>query len=59
MVTYLQKIVKTFYKDHQEKSTALSLPLDFVLPIANLIVKLFTKQKQRCSIKDAMKRTKK
>lgn len=45
VVMHLKKIVSTFYKDHPEKSTSTSIPLNSALPMAKLIVKLFAKQK--------------
>ena len=49
-VMYLRKIISTFHKDHLEKSTATSFPLDFTPPMAKpsvkLQVKLSAKQKQ-------------
>ncbi len=33
-VKYLRKLINTFYKQHLKKSIAISLPLNFALPIA-------------------------
>ena len=44
-VMHLQKIVNTFHKDHLGKLIVTSPPLDSALPMAKLIIKLFSKKK--------------
>lgn len=41
------KVVTIFYKNYIKKSTTTYLPIDFVLPIVKLIVKLKTLTKQK------------
>ena len=38
-VIHLWKMISTFHKDHPEKPTAISPPLNSVLPMAKLLVK--------------------
>ena len=51
---HIRKIVSIFRKDHLEKSTAISPPLDSTSLMAKLTNKLSMKQKQR---QPAKKRT--
>ena len=44
-VIHLRKMIRTFYKDHPEKPTATSAPLDSVPPMAKPTTQLFAKQK--------------
>ena len=49
MVQHLQKLINLFYKNHPEKLTATSLPIDCISPITKLIIKptkYITKRKQ-------------
>lgn len=45
-VIYLVEIVNTVHKDHPEKLTATSAPLDSALSMAKPIIQLSTRQKQ-------------
>lgn len=38
-VQYLQRLFNIFYKKHQNKSTAISRPINFILPVAKSIIK--------------------
>ena len=57
-VMHLRKMVSTFYKDHSEKPTAISAPLDSAPPMAKPTVQLPAKQKQRRPTGRAKKRAK-
>ncbi len=64
-VLYLHKLITTFHRDHLDKPTATSLPIDFTLPTARPTVK-FTetssvkrKQGRPAKVNDTSKRTKK
>ena len=46
-VMHLRKMVNSFHKDHPEKPTAISAPLDSAPPMAKSTVQLSAKQKQR------------
>ena len=50
MVMHLWKMIFTFYKNHLEKATWTSFPLNTAPPIAKLSVKPSIKQKQGCPI---------
>ena len=56
-VIHLRKMVNTFHKDHPEKLTIPSAPLDSTSPMAKLIIQLPTKRKwgrlKRCTTKRA------
>ena len=45
-VLHLRKIVSTLHKDHLEKSTITSTPLDSTLPMAKPTIQLSIKRKQ-------------
>ena len=53
---YLWKLINTFHKKHPEKSIAISLPLDFALSMAKLLVLKEPKQKRSCLSKRANKK---
>ena len=57
-VMHLRKMVSTFHKDHPEKSTTTSAPLDSAPPIAKLMTQLLTKQKRGQPSGRAKKRAK-
>ena len=63
MIQYLRKLIKLFYKNHLEKLTAFLLPINSILLIARLIVKLtakaITNRKQSWSASSANKQSKK
>ena len=52
-VMHLRKMVSTFHKDHPEKPTATSAPLNSVSPMAKPTIQLSTKQKQEQPIECA------
>ena len=52
-VIHFRKLINTFHKKYLEKPTITSLPLDFVLPIVKLLIKL--KQKRSRLSKGANK----
>ena len=45
-IMHLRKMVNTFHKDHPEKPTATSVPLDSAPPMAKPTIQLPTKQKR-------------
>ena len=45
-VMHLRTMVSTFHKDHPEKLTATSIPLNSASPMAKLMIQLPAKQKQ-------------
>ena len=57
-VMHLRKMVSTFHKDHLEKPTATSVPLDFAAPMAKPTIQLLAKQKQERLTGRAKKRIK-
>ena len=57
-VMHLWKMVTTFHKDYPEKRTAISVPLDSVLPMAKPTIQLLPKQKWGQPIGCAKKRAK-
>ena len=61
-VQHLRKLISSFHKDHPEKPTATSLPVDSALPMARPTVKparLITKQKRGRLANSANKQVKK
>ncbi len=58
-VIHLRKLISTFHKEHLEKPTTISLPLDFALLIAKPMVPKEPKQKRSCLSKGANKRNRK
>ena len=57
VVIYLWKLISTFYKEHPEKSIAISLLLDFALPMARSTIPKELKQKHNYLSKGANKRS--
>ena len=57
-VIHLQKMVSTFHKDHPEKPTAISAPLDSAPSMAKPTVQLPAKRKRGQPIRRAKKRAK-
>ena len=57
-VMHLQKMVTTFHKDHPEKPTTTSAPLDSAPPVAKPKIQLPLKRKQGRPIVSAKKRAK-
>ena len=57
-IMHLRKIVNTFHKDHPEKPTATSAPLDSTLPMAKPTTQLPAKRKQRQPTRYTTKRNK-
>ena len=55
---HLRKMVSTFHKDHPEKPTATSAPLDSAPPMAKPTIQLSAKQKRGQPSGRAKKRTK-
>ncbi len=49
VVLHLSKLINTFYKEHLEKSTAISLSLDSALSIAKLIISKKPRKKAKNS----------
>lgn len=48
-------MINIFYKDHLKKLSVMSIFLKFTLIIAQLLIKLFAKQKQRYLAKSSIK----
>ena len=57
-IMHLRKMVSTFHKNHPEKPTATSTPLDSAPPMAKPTVQLPTKQKRRQLTRHAKNRAK-